>query len=1178
MNIKKSIKNIIIQDSIRLAENWQNQIQDYTISNHRKHQNELSNIVKDKKSKNILITLFDQAFRSGNKKRIADQFVYILKKHGIPDSFSTFEKVLLSLFKFIGIQTSLISVPLLKNTIFKKTAHVIIDQNNDLKRHLLLNKKKGIQLNLNFLGEVVLGEKEALKSLNKYIDALKNPNINYISIKISNLCTFINPLSYDYYNELIISRLSQMFRYAKENYVLEKGEKKSKYIFLDMEEYRNFHSTYFCFTTVLSKSEFKNVRAGIVLQAYLPESFNYYNKLLKWSSKRIKNGGSPIKVRLVKGANLQQELTESSLHGWVSPIYNSKLETDANFKKILEVAIKPENIKKVHLGIGSHNLFDITYAVILAKHYKINNNLSFEMLNGIAGDCGEIVKQESKDFLLYTPTSERSRFINAIGYLVRRLDENSSKENFLHYSNSMKVDSNEWNFLKNQFCESANNTSKVENKPIHFQDRLIVEDSIKYKWKKGVFENEVETDFNLLENQRWIKLIRDKWLSKLNNKADEIPVSIGERDIFKGTYKEFYNHNSLDRSNPIYKVYLSNKYHIFKTLEISEEDPSNWSKSDWKVRSNILSKAAYFLRRRREDLIGCTAITTGKSFYEADIEINEAIDFTEYYPFSYKKLHKEVNFKSSPKGVVLVISPWNFPIAIPVGGIVSALITGNRVILKPSPETMPIAREFIRCFWDAGISKSTLQIINCNDGKDLNFLTNHKAIKHIIFTGSTETAYKILKARPDIPISAETGGKNSIIISPMADIDLAIKNVINSAFSNSGQKCSAASILILHKELFENEDFINRLKDATESLIVGGAFDFKNNISPLIKAPSGFLKDVIDASDNEDFWLVKPKKVNNNSCFLSPGIKWNIKKSSSIYKNELFGPVLGVIKANDFDDAIDIVNQEYGLTSGLESLDLREIEKWKKSVNAGNLYINRGITGAIVQRQAFGGFLNSRSAYGYGIKAGGPNYLIQFMRITEGKSQNFQDINIPKDLEFKIFEKISNTVINYYWWMKSYFLLEDDQSKILGQDNYLIYKKGVKPFMIRINEFDNLEDVLKIICASIICQSNPVISVSQKWNFLDDLMEFKNRFNIYIEKEKKMFKHFNKVCFVRVLNTKNLELDTIKNISNNGLSIVGHKPYINGRFELLWYLQEQSISENFHRYGNLIFREKKIKV
>ncbi|KAA6309937.1 Bifunctional protein PutA, partial [termite gut metagenome] len=317
--------------------------------------------------------------------------------------------------------------------------------------------------NVNLLGEVVLGDAEAAHRYNHYLEALKEPDINYISIKISGIYAQLHPLGYDKSKEKVCVLLAKVFQQAIDHPYTEKsGKKTSKFVNLDMEEYKDCELTLDVFTTVLAMPQFKNYTAGIVVQAYLPDAPLFYGRLLEFAKKRVAEGGAPIKVRIVKGANLQMETITSSLKGWPVPILPTKTNVDANYMHLLDVAMQPENAQVVHLGIASHNFFTIGYAYLLSKHNQVEEYVTFEMLEGMANHLPRVMRNLDKQIILYTPVVKKEHFLNAVSYLVRRLDENTGEDNFLRYSFNLTLHSEQWNFLEKQFIEACKLKDKIQ--------------------------------------------------------------------------------------------------------------------------------------------------------------------------------------------------------------------------------------------------------------------------------------------------------------------------------------------------------------------------------------------------------------------------------------------------------------------------------------------------------------------------------------------------------------------------------------------------------------------------------------------------------------------------------------------------------------------------------------------
>ncbi|HEY5236179.1 MAG TPA: aldehyde dehydrogenase family protein, partial [Rhabdochlamydiaceae bacterium] len=526
--------------------------------------------------------------------------------------------------------------------------------------------------------------------------------------------------------------------------------------------------------------------------------------------------------------------------------------------------------------------------------------------------------------------------------------------------------------------------------------------------------------------------------------------------------------------------------------------------------------------------------------------------------------------------------------SIPAGGILGALAIGNCVIFKPAPEAVLSGWILVNALWDAGIPKEALQFINCEDDPVGSKLIKDPRLSGVILTGATSTARLFMKMRPDLDLSAETGGKNAMIITALSDRDLAIKDLVQSAFGHSGQKCSAASLAILEAEVYDDPHFRQQLKDAVMSLKVGSAWDLSSKVIPVIREPGKELLRGLTTLEEGEEWLVKPHQDHSNPNLWSPGVKWGVKEGSFMHHTELFGPVLAVMRAKNLEHAVQIANETpYGLTSGLQSLDPREQKFWLSKIEAGNLYINRSVTGAIVRRQPFGGC--KASSFGHGVKAGGPNYVHQFAHPTE--------VSLPKEKApvsaavenmAKILEKLPlsteelgiwyASISNYAFWGHR-FKHDHDPSRILGQDNLFQYRSYMG-ICLRIQPDDVPLDILRALAAALTCETpiqfsytkgkTPLV-VSDQWKHLLPL------FRIVEESEDHFLQRVQAGAFnrIRLLSPPSPALQLAASESFCHLDCA---PVLsNGRFELLHYLREVAISSDYHRYGNLGVREGEVR-
>jgi RHH-type proline utilization regulon transcriptional repressor/proline dehydrogenase/delta 1-pyrroline-5-carboxylate dehydrogenase len=1184
----------IVTHAVALAEQWQNRANSLLTRQERRLQKYLQQLLSHPQDKVLLSTLIDQSFRSSNRQRVADQLRSLLNQQAPPHFLGPLETGVLRLFAATDPRITARLVPMLVEQMRRFSSRLIIPGEPEaFRRHLRHRRDQGVRVNINHLGEAVLGEQEASHRLTTYINDLQDPDIEYISIKISTLYSQINPLALDATVAVLTDRLSTLYRVARHHFFIRPdGERVPKFINLDMEEYRDLAITCQAFVQTLGQEEFRDISAGIVLQAYLPDSFAMQQELTRWAQERVASGGAPIKLRIVKGANLEMEKLESALNNWTLATFDNKAAVDANYKRMVDFGMQPAHINAVHLGIGSHNLFELAYAATLAKVREVEPFFCFEMLEGMADHVRRAIQEHNRDVLLYAPVAGKEEFINAIAYLIRRLDENTSPDNFLRHAPQLKVGSMAWQTLKQDFLRSCDLKDDLPQTPNRIQNRQ----SESFSPQRSPlfshhFVNEADTDWSLAANRRWAEEIRARWMRDPGCMVDEIPLVIGGKQVTAdraSTARQDPNQSGVTIARSV----MATADDALKALETAAEDPDGWRDLRSSERHEILAQVALELRHSRGDLIGAAAAETGKVFSEADAEVSEAIDFTELYPHAVDQFDQMPNLQTSGRGVVLVIAPWNFPIAIPCGGIVAALAAGNTVIFKPSSEAVLTGWVLCQCFWSAGISQNTLQFVPCSGSEVGPLLTSSPLVDSVILTGGTETGLRILRQSPGVMLAAETGGKNATIVTEMADRDQAIKHVLHAAFSNCGQKCSATSLLILEESLYHDQQFRRQLVDATASLQVGSAWQFENRLGPLIRPPSGDLLRALTTLEPGEEWALKPGPLDEQHLFWTPGIKYGVQPGSFTHMTEFFGPLLAVMPAHDLSAAISLANQTgYGLTSGLESLDKREQIFWKERIYAGNLYINRSTTGAIVLRQPFGGF--GRSSLGSGLKAGSLEYVTQFMQFTERHPPRHQPLrrqhrllhmvqqwqNLPSTHPWFSYrddlEKTTYAINSYLAHMETCFGQSSDYFHLRGQDNQL-HHISCKNVVIRIHQDDSLFETLARIAAAVIAGCAPTVSIpSGLANHVAIFLESHRRCPLLeslafiLEQDEELILRMTSIDRLRYASVDRVPLTIFRAAAEKGLTISRHPVHMEGRLELLHYLRQQTVCNNYHRYGNL---------
>ncbi len=1167
----------IIRQSIERAKAW---VQAATAVETRKDmvfQQKVAKMLDHPEDKLLFMELLDQSFRAKNPARALEQFKHILGSHSEASFLTSLERVLMAMLRHLGPILPSLAVTQVIRYIRQETADVVIHgEEGPFTDYLAKRKNEQIQTNVNFIGEAVLGEEEAERRMQKYIRALEGDSVSYISVKISTIFSQIDSLAFEWTLEQLESKLTRLYTAAA---------KGGKFVNLDMEEYRDVELTINAFMRTLDRPKFKGLYAGIVLQAYLPDTHRWQQRLTEWAMERVKNGGSPVKVRIVKGANMEMEQCEASIENWEMVTFDQKSHTDANYKKMLDYALMPEHIEAVRIGVASHNLFDIAYAYEVAEQNGVLPHIIFEMLEGIAVSSQKVIKQEHGDILLYAPVAAKEEFVNAIAYLVRRLDENTAEENFLRHAFGLKVGSSQWDLLQGGFERSHLQKSEVRDTPKRTQDRRNESHDLHGSYETGEFANDPATDWSLPANRLWADEIITAWDFRQRAPLEAAIVLDGET-ITERDKVTAYDHAYPDKQVTVGTFPLATDADVEQAVAVAKADPEGWRKTTRRERHALISEAAKIIHRERGNLMGIAAAECGKVFKECDIEISEAIDFAQFYPRSLEKLEALKTVQSMPKGVGVVITPWNFPVAIPAGGIISALITGNTVIVKPASAAALTAYQLCQCFWEAGISKKVLQFMPCRGEGAGETLSTHKDVDFVIFTGGTDAAMRILKKNPTVHISAETGGKNATIVTAMADRDLAIKNVLHSAFSNVGQKCSATSLLILEKEVYDDPAFKSALVDAARSMPVGSPWELQSRIGPLIQPPKGDLKNAIEILEPGESWALQPATVDNNPYLISPGIKWDVQAGNFCHTHELFGPVIAVMRAENLEHAIEMVNATgYGLTSGLESLDEREHAVWRDAIRAGNLYINRSTTGAIVLRQPFGGM--GKSAIGAGIKAGGWNYVTQFVTFSEGETiqrEHEPDSALARTVagldaalfhnETATLDRLAYAIASYEKAYREHFTREVDYVGLRGEENLQRYLPR-DSVLLRLRGDETLFDILAVVSAVKIAKIPLHVAMTpsegdrthQIERLLSSLLDESD--TVSHRDDASVAGMLSGFGAIRYIGEETISREVFDAAAASGRHIHANRPVSEGRIELINYFVEQSITYRYHRYGNL---------
>ena len=533
--------------------------------------------------KKFIVRMLDETSQVRDTQKLALRVKELIDQYGIPKFLGAGDHFLFWMYQKFAYKPlfNWLAVPIIKWRLRRDTSRVIIDAARPhLTQHLATRFEQHIGQNVNLLGEVVLGDGEADKRYYSYLEALKEPDINYISVKISGIYAQTHALNYKECFPELVRRMSELYQTAIDYpYTDADGVTKPKFINLDMEEYKDAHLTMKLFKDVLSLPQFKNYEAGIVVQSYLPDAWDFQSELLEFAKARVEAGGSPIKMRIVKGCNLDMENIVSDLRGWPNPVRPNKTEVDANYLHIIERGLKPENAKVLHIGMASHNLFTISYAYLLTEMYQTPKDcFCFEMLEGMANHVWRAQRKLGNHVILYTPVVKKEHFLNAISYLVRRMDENTAPDNFLTHSFSLKPDTPEWKELQEQFINAYNMKDTITHIPTRTQDR-----NKPYVGQEPQDEmiNEPDTDFDRFCNQQWVERIFDKWKStgKMNYEkagwgdwkpGDTLPTQIGNELVYNDDKVNYYD-RSQEGDVLVCEMSRADKAQAERILQIADE-------------------------------------------------------------------------------------------------------------------------------------------------------------------------------------------------------------------------------------------------------------------------------------------------------------------------------------------------------------------------------------------------------------------------------------------------------------------------------------------------------------------------------------------------------------------------------------------------------------------------------
>ena len=846
--------------------------------------------------------------------------------------------------------------------------------------------RDGMDSSLDILGEASISEKESIQyqlaylemipelskhlsecSTSKNLDSLQKrdvPRLN-VSLKLSSLYSQIDAVDFRGSVDAIKNRLYPILECARDNHA---------FVMIDMEQYDFKNIILTTFLEILEDDTFKDwPDIGIAIQAYLKDSYKDLSSIYKVLQKR----NTTATIRLVRGAYWDYETVIANQNNWPSPVWINKQDTDANFERCLDYLLSKHPV--IETAIATHNTRSLATTIAIAEQYNLSKyDYEFQMLYGMADTLKKILLQWGHHLRVYLPYGET---LPGMAYLVRRLLENSSDQSILdmRLTSKQQVNLDKPEFTT-QLKSSSTETDKLESDKPENNHQFINQALFRFTEKS--------------EHDSFIQAI-SHCRSQFNQ---HYPLIINGKSYTSDSY--IHSINPAKPDEIIGNVTAANQQLADLALQNAKKAHAYWSRVSLSERANHLRKIANKLKQRRNEFAAWQIFEAGKNWREADADVCEAIDFLNYYAEQAEKLEQptvnqfsgELNItRYHSRGIGLVIPPWNFPLAIMVGMLSATIVCGNTAILKPSSQIPVITAKFVELLHEAGLPEGVVNLLAGSGPEIGEYLAKHSDIHIIAFTGSMEVGTRLINIGAQLNpgqthlkrVIAEMGGKNAIIIDEDADLDVAVTGSVNSAFGFQGQKCSAASRLIVLDHIYDL--FLERMVESVKSIKMGPPDNPQNVMGPVISqhAYTNILN-AIEKGKREATVVFNDTASNSDQgYFISPTIFSEVTTQSWLAQNEIFGPVLSVMRAANFEQALTIANNsKYALTGGVYSRNPHNLQDAKNEFNVGNLYLNRKITGALVSRQPFGGYKLS----GIGYKAGGENYLRQFMdasHITE---------------------------------------------------------------------------------------------------------------------------------------------------------------------------------------------------
>ncbi len=1090
-----------------------------------------------------LTSIHDQAFRPKNSKKIAEHIRYLLNLCSVPKHLSLLKQFQFFLFRHLHVSLESMQVPYL----FRKQSPNLFADKGTLQKELDSCLEKNIYARIEKNQDFSLGKKQGLKRVTEYIALLSQKHIRSISLSVNDLFAPISLYSHDDTFHFLEVSLKAIFNAAMENTFLDlEGNKYPKTVNLLICDSKVLEISKDLIFQILEKKEFDHFPLTVTLSAAFPVSHSLQKEFLSFSRKRIAQEKEKLELRLIRGKNIPKEVVSSSLTNNHFFPFMKKSEIDANFKKMASYSLSADQAPAMPLTIVTHNLFDIGYLTEVARENKSLDYLTLECAFPFGIPIQRAIADLSIKFATTVHFTDKKYYHFAFGAYLRTLSEKETSDMELF---NLNPQSESFETSQRLFSKS------IKSMPLITEHQKTTSDTASIT-VDDPFTNETDTLFRLAEKRKWGSEICNQWKEKIFR---DVPLSIGKKLIESGESFAIKK-DPLRPSSNLYQYRVANEAEIDEAIFYAQKGKKKWTSLTPEERSSILHPLAQKLRDSRSDMIGILMSDSGKTIEASDREVTDSIDFCEHLFRNYRRWTAMQDVKWTPLGIVAIFSSKESPLAHTICDIFASLITGNVVLLSPPKELTLLALYIAKMFWEINIPREVLQFIPVSSSKDLEKISEINAL--------------VYSDQVNAPLA-----KSCALITNFSDQAPAVKDLLYSSFTHSGQKKCTVGLAIIEKEIFDSKPFQNLLESAASSIATGSGHDAKCRVTPLLSPLNPAQELAMKELEPHEKWLLKPVQDSQNPNLWSPGIKFGIQKGGFLHQNAIFAPLLGIMRAENFEHAIELANSSsYRETLTLFSLNPKEQIYFERYAKADHLFINKSSVRPRVERQPSRGALITPQ--NKSLKRGWTNYLLPFMTTEE--------IDIPKEKHpvntrvnhlSKLLETFDfsaqelgiwyASIASYaYFWQK--LKRKEDSTKIIGEDNLkqCLPKSGM---CLRITKNDNPLDFMRVFALCLTIDATLFVSIAPNSFDISQMSSMLPQFAFVEEKH---------TSFIEKIESRNLSM--IRFLSDQPdlpkeLPAITDPVLSNGRIEIMHYVKEVSISIRYDRFGNLGLRDKELR-